>query len=430
MKVKQLILAAAMGSVSSGVLASGFAISGKSASNLGNAFSGTTVLAEDASVVYTNPAAMQDMEGRHFSALLHVIGSNLHFEDKGSSTSGPSSSSVTDPHYVPNLYYVTPLADDLRFGLGIYSPFGLGLDYADNWKGRYITTGSDMKIVNISPMISFKASDKVNIGLGIDAQYLNATLKNAVDFGTICYGKLSSAICSGAGLTPQGNDGSQTLTGTDWAYGYSLGLTYDINESTRVGMSYHSAVLHNINGHSDFSDVPTLLQSVFADTGASLSMTLPETLSLGISHKYSSRLQVMADVTRTGWSSYDKLVIKFDNSIPTSSTTEDWNDSWRYSIGGNYRISDRWLMRAGISHDETPIPDAQHRSPRVPGATRDWVSLGSNIVMSKGVSMDLAASYTIPVTYKIDNTDSLNHKLKGEYKSDILYLTAQVNWQF
>jgi len=417
MKSRYLIAAAAIGSLSNNLWAAGFAISGKSASNLGNAFSGTTVLAEDASVVYTNPAAMQDLEGRHFSFLVHSINSNLHFKDKGSNTTGPSNNSVTDPHYVPNLYYVMPLEENMRFGLGIYAPFGLGLDYNDNWKGRYITTGSDMKIVNVSPMLSFQLSDSISLGLGLDAQYLDATLENKVDFGK-------------ALGQPQKMDGTQKLTGTDWAYGYSLGMTYDLNEQTRLGASYHSPILHNIDGHSDFGDVPSLLQSTYTDTGASLSLTLPQSLSLGLSHKVSPRLQLMADATWTGWSSYDKLVIKFDNNVSTSRTKENWNDTWRLSLGGNYRINDKWLMRAGISHDPTPIPDAQHRSPRVPGTTRDWLSLGSKVELSKGMSMDLAASYTLPVSYKINNTDAYGHTLKGEYESEFLYLTAQLNWQF
>lgn len=429
MKVKQLILATVIGSTSTGVLASGFAISGKSASNLGNAFSGTTVLAEDASVVYTNPAAMQDMTDQHISVLMHAIGSNIDFKDKGSSTTGSSTASVNDPHYVPNFYYVTPLSSDVHFGLGIYSPFGLGLDYNDNWKGRYITTRSDMKVVNFSPALSFRASDKLNLGVGIDVQYINATLENAMDFNTLCAAYVGAGVLGSC--TPSG-DGTQKLTGDSWSEGYSFGLTYDMNSATRLGMTFHSATRHDVSGNSEFTNQPAemLAANMFADTNAKLTLMLPETFSLGVSHKVSPKLQLMADATWTGWSRYDELVVSFANNTPTSRTVENWQDTWRYSIGGNYRVSDSWLLRAGISHDPTPIPDAQHRSPRIPGSTRNWVSLGSNVILSKGISMDLAASYTIPVTYKIDNTDALGHNLKGEYDSEILYLTAQLNWQF
>lgn len=188
MKVKPIVLAATLCGLSSGALASGFALSGKSASNTGNAFSGTTTLAEDASVVFSNPAAMQDLEGSQFSALLSTVTPNLRYNDKGSNTGVTTDTSVTDPHYIPNLFYVNALSSDVRFGFGIYAPFGLGLDYDDNWAGRYTTTGSDLQIINFSPAISFKASEKTNLAFGVDIQYLNATHKK-------CHGLQYPLLC-------------------------------------------------------------------------------------------------------------------------------------------------------------------------------------------------------------------------------------------
>lgn len=423
---RQLLLAALVGSLCSNALAGGFSIRGKSASGLGNGTAGTAVLAEDASAVYNNPAAMQDLDGTHFSAVLHTIVSDLRFEDGGSNISGPASSTVDDPHLVPNLYYVRTVGNDLRFGLGIYTPYGLGLDYDDDWKGRYITTGTDLQVVNFSPALSWRASDKLNLGAGIDLQYINATLENAVDFGTICYlyGITSCAA-------PQANDGSQTLTGNNWALGYSLGLTYDIDTLTRLGMSFHSATRHDIEGDSDFEGAPAVLQAMdmFTDTGGQLELELPETLSLGLSRQVSPQLMLLADATWTRWSRYDALVVEFDNNTPTSSSPQNWNDTWRLSVGGNYRLNERWLLRAGFSHDPSPIPDAQHLSPRVPDTTRNWLSLGSSTRINSEMEMDMALAYTLPQSYRIDNTDSMGHNLKGEYESEILYLTLQFNWQ-
>lgn len=433
---RQLLLAALLGSLCSSAIAGGFNIRGKSASGLGNGTAGTAVLAEDASVVYNNPAAMQDLDGTHFSALLHSIGSDLRFEDEGSNISGAASSTVDDPHFLPNLYYVRTLHSDLRFGFGIYTPYGLGLEYDDDWKGRYITTSTDVKVLNFSPALSWRASDKLNLGAGIDLQYLDATLANAVDFGTICYayesyGYLPGGYCAGEGMVPQGSDGSQTLTGSNWALGYSLGLTYDIDALTRFGMSFHSATRHDIEGDSDFEGTPTALQAMdmFTDTGGQLELELPETLSLGLSRQVSPQLMLLADATWTRWSRYDALVVEFDNNTPTSSSPQNWNDTWRFSVGGNYRVNERWLLRAGFSHDPSPIPDAQHLSPRVPDTTRNWLSLGSRTRINSEMGLDMALAYTLPQSYRIDNTDSQGHNLEGEYESEILYLTLQFNWQ-
>ncbi len=431
MKAKQMILAAAMCSLSSGALASGFALSGKSASNTGNAFSGTTTLAEDASVVFSNPAAMQDLDGQQFSALLSTVMPNLRYKDGGSTQdlspgpviplTGTANTSVTDPHYIPNLYYVNALSSDIRFGFGIYAPFGLGLDYDDNWVGRYTTTGSDLKIINFSPAISFKSSPKTSLAFGIDMQYLDATLKNKVDFGYF-------------NSVPQTQDGTVELTGSSWAMGYTLGLTHDIDEANRFGVTFHSATRHDVKGNANFEGRPAIAAiptEWFTDTDGNITLVLPENLSLGYRHTVSSQLQVMIDATWTRWSRYDELVVEFGNSTPTSRTPQNWKDVWRLAVGANYLLNDTWLLRGGIAYDPTPVPDAQHRSARIPDGDRTWINLGARAKIDSNMNIDLALAYAPDNKYNIDTTDStFNHNIHGEYTSSVTYFIAQLNYKF
>ncbi|NIQ09913.1 MAG: hypothetical protein GWO23_09615, partial [Gammaproteobacteria bacterium] len=213
---KKLIITGLLAGACNTAIASGFALSGKSTSGLGTALSGTTVLADDASVVYNNPAAMRDLQGDYYTAQLHIINTDIQFDDQGSNITGNGSQSIKKNHFVPNLYYVTTLNQDVSFGLGIYSPMGLGIEYDEDWVGRYLSTDSSLRTINISPAFAFTPNDKFNLGVGVDFQYAEAELNKAIDFDTICTG---SGI---AGCT----DGSNKLSGDSWAVGYSLGLTY------------------------------------------------------------------------------------------------------------------------------------------------------------------------------------------------------------
>ncbi len=440
MNARQIILAATLCGLSSGAWASGFALSGKSASNTGNAFSGTTTLAEDASVVFSNPAAMQDLEGQQFSVLLSTVTPNLRYKDTASNTGGTANTSVTDPHYIPNLYYVNALSSDVRFGFGIYAPFGLGLDYDDNWVGRYITTGSDLQIINFSPAISFKASPQTNLAFGIDMQYLNATLKNAMDYGGICQyleeiGQLGAGTCGALGLSSHNNDGTQELTGTNWAMGYTIGLTYDIDEASRLGMTFHSATRHDVAGSANFEGAPAAFtgNKMFTDTDGDLTIILPESLSLGYRRTVSPQLQVMVDATWTRWSRYDELVVDFADSTPTSRTAQNWKDVWRLAVGANYQMNSTWLLRGGLAYDPTPVPDAQHRSARIPDGDRTWVNLGARAKLDSNMDIDLALAYAPDNKYKIDSTQNLgtySNNLQGEYTSSVSYFIAQLNYKF
>jgi len=430
MKTKQLILAATLCGLSGSTWASGFALSGKSASNTGNAFSGTTTLAEDASVVFSNPAAMQDLDGQQFSIVLSDVMPNLRYKDEGSNTGVTTNTSVTDPHYIPNLYYVNALSEDVRFGFGIYAPFGLGLDYKDNWAGRFITTGSDLQIVNFSPALSIKAGAKTNLAVGVDMQYLNATLKNAMDYSTICGGLALYGYPTGGCIGAA--EGSQELTGTDWAVGYTFGLTHDLDEASRFGVTFHSATRHDVRGKADFTGTPAelLALNMFTDGDGNITLILPETLSLGYRRTVSPKLQVMADATWTRWSRYDELVVDFADNTFTARTDQSWKDVWRLAVGANYQMNDAWLLRGGLAFDPTPVPNDQRRSPRIPDGDRTWITLGARTGLSSGLDLDMALAYAPDNKYKIDNTDSLGHNIKGEYTSSVTYFIAQLNWKF
>lgn len=436
MKFHKLAVASLIAGLCGNAWGSGFALSGKSVSSLGQAFSGTAVVAEDATVVYTNPAAMRSLTGEHLSAILHFIPADVQFDNEGSTTSGNNHEQIDKIHLIPNFYYVNTLNDELSFGLGIYSPFGLGLEYDDDWVGRYHTTNSELRTINISPAIAFSPSDKLNLGFGVDFQYAKAELSKAVDFGTICAvyesrGLVASGTCAdpAVDLQPQQDDGGNTLTGSNWAVGYSLGLTYDYSKATRFGLSLHSATRHNVSGTSEFDGVPAIFAGTFHDSDASLSLMLPENLSIGMRHRLSPRMEVLADYTWMRWSRYDELVVKFTNGLTPVAEEHNWRDAPRYSLGMNYRWQDGWLMRAGISYDQTPIPDAEHRSPKVPDADKLSLGLGSKVELTDRLNLDMGILYTLKSNADINNTDNLGHTLKGSYAVQTTYLSVQLNWQ-
>lgn len=410
-----------------GAPAAGFAISAKSVSALGNAFSGTTAQVEDASVAYNNPAGMAKLDGRHLSLGLHTIHPEVRFDDNGSNTPGVGDS-AGKTKYVPNLYYVTAISDDVTVGLAIYSPFGLGLDYGSDWSGRYFSTRSDLKTLNISPSLSFKASERFAIGVGIDVQYLEADLRKQVDFGAF----------AGASTT---QDGTQTLTGEDWATGFTLGLLYDLSDATRLGLTFHSATRHDVDGDSRF-DIPTAalanvvpntggatVQQLFSNSAAAVTLHLPEQLSIGLAHDYSDRLTLMADLTYTHWSRYQSLSVELDNNLGTVTEAKNWENVWRAAVGANYRLTPRWQVRGGLAYDASPVP-AGTRDPRVPDNDRRWYTLGANYTASESLTVDAAVAYLEMNEAASSLTDRLGHTLVGDYSVDTLYLCLQANLAF
>jgi long-chain fatty acid transport protein len=410
--------------------AAGFTVNERSASNLGNAMAGSGAAGYDASTIYFNPAAMQLLERNQLSVAGHMIRPRGTFHDQASNTSGPASADSGETTIIPNLYYVHVPAENVRLGIGVYSPFGLRTAYPANWKGRYHAINSDLTTINIAPAVSYQMTSRLAAGASLDVQYLDSTLENAVDFGLLCAAQPGPLPCAGLGLLPHQADGRISIDNTDWAVGFSLGLLYTPADGTRFGITYHSPIRHGLNGQASFSGVPVIFRNTFTASPTRSDLTLPEELAIGIYHQLTPAWSVMADFGYMRWSRFDVSRLSFANGLPDRVAVNNWKNSRRYAAGINYRPAADWLLRTGVSYEETPVPDAAHRSPRPPDSDRIWLAFGFNYLLSEHISIDAAYAHVFVKDAPISNPDDEGHLLDGHFtgRSDIL--SFQLNWLF
>jgi long-chain fatty acid transport protein len=237
----------------------------------------------------------------------------------------------------------------------------------------------------------------LSFGLGLRVQYADLELTNAIDFGTI--GALSGNAALAGISQPTQQDGEASVEVDDWAVGWNAGFLFEPTQSTRFGLAYKSEIDHDASGDAEFdlgaSGVGAAISQAsgqFVDTGASLSVSTPASLSFGAYHELSSELAIMGEVAWTDWSSLDELRIEFDNAAQDDSVTEEkWKDSYFVAAGVSYQALPDLTIRGGIAYDETPIAD-EFRTPRVAGNDRYWVSLGADYQLFSGFGV--SASYT------------------------------------
>jgi len=439
-----LISLALLLAVSSASFASGFALIEQSVSGLGNAFAGGAASAEDATTVFYNPAGMSRIQDTEALAAFHVIVPSAKFTNQNSThattlpLTGNDGGDGADAAIVPNLYIVKPISDKATFGLGINSPFGLVTEYNETWVGRYHALKSDLMSININPSMSWKITDKLSIGAGLSAMYIDANLSQMVDFGLIAY-----SFSSGALGVPQAQDGKADLNADDWAYGYNIGALYEFDQNTRVGFAYRSKVHAKLEGSADFTiptSVSTLpagvgagISAAFADTGVTGKITLPATASLSIYSKVTDNLALMADVTWTEWSSFQELVFDFANPLATDSVTpEKWDDTWRYSAGVSYDYNDSLVLRGGLAFDETPMKD-NYRTPRIPGNDRFWISGGAGYKYSDNLTVDFAYAHLFVKDATINLVSAENTAkgyLTGSFENSVDIASIQLSYKF
>ena len=290
--------------------------------------------------------------------------------------------------------------------------------------------------------------------MGLSFQYIEAKLENRIDSALTCAGFqtntgqdpadcLDPALGGTGTLIPgtEAQDSSQSLEGDDWNWGWNIGMLYQIDDASRLGVAYRSSIDANLSGdvaftvNSDFQNIINANPSAplfLSDTGINAGIELPAQLSVSYVRDMTSDFTLMADITWTEWSNFNALVIKFDNLVqPTSVQPENWEDSYRFAVGGNYRLDEKMLLRMGVALDQTPIPSAEDRTARIPGEDRKWLSLGLSYTIDNNTSIDVGYSHLFVSDTEINNTvPNSGQILLGEYEADVDIFSAQLNYKF
>jgi len=422
--LKRLTLVFTMAGFAGLTQASGFSLIEQNASGLGNAYAGQAASAQDASTVFFNPAGMGLLTDSQLVATGSLLDSSIKFQNDGSTaaplqTLGDTGGDAGGLTFVPSFYYVHPVNDRLVMGLGVNAPFGLKTEYDQTWMGRFQAVTSDLKTINVNPSLSYKLNDSVLLGVGLNAQYIDATLTNMVNYSALAGGAL------GANL-----QGLANVKGNDWGWGYNLGALFNLGD-TRVGIAYRSEVDYTLEGDVSFANVPPpMAGSPLLQNGPVTSdATMPASASLSLFHKLNPSVDLLADITWTGWSTFDVLTVRRTSGSVVSSTTENWQDSWRYSLGVTWHQSAEWLWRGGVAFDQTPVEDA-YRTARIPDNSRTWVALGGQYRFSEKSALDFGYAYLFVNDGSINATAPGAGTLRGDYDVAVNILSAQYTYTF
>jgi long-chain fatty acid transport protein len=356
----------------------GFSIfaQGAKASGMGLAF---TAIADDPSAVFYNPAGLGWQ--KHFSA--QVGGSlltKMEGEFEGANPFPGTSFGVEDQHktsfLLPTFYAVLPLTSNVNFGLGVFAPYGLGFrwDNAEQFSGRFIAQNAVIQSSDVNPVISLQVAPTLSIAAGADYRLSKVTLErnraainpftqSAVDVAHI---KLDSDLVDNHG------------------WGWNAGLLWKPVPLLSFGASYRSKIEVDYDGEGKFTQRLTGNAAFDAAVAAGLpqgaqkvavTIKFPASANLGLALNLPAAFRVSLDADWTEWSSFDQLLIDFDNAaIPDLDRPTLWEDSWAYRAGLEKKFGS-FAVRAGYYFDESPQPLADV-GPILADADRNAYTLG------------------------------------------------------
>ena len=440
----------------------GFALQENSGSAIGNAFAGGAASAEDATTLWSNPAGLARLTSPQAAAAVHFVTPSFKFRDEGSQPAafqplGGTGGDAGSLNVVPNLYIAAPINAQWSVGVGINAPFGLVTEYDDDWLGRFQAIKSDIKTINVNPSASWRVSDTLSIGVGVDWQRVDATLTSRVNYSAALAQAAGQAAAGGlipaalvpqiVGLTP-GLESGVSIEGDDSAWGWNAGFLWQVTPQTRVGGHYRSSVKYNVGANVSFDhpQLPALpaplapvvgllatnVNAVLANGGITADIELPDIANLSIFHRLDPQWDVMADVQFTRWSVFRQLEFVRTTGAILSNTPENFDDAWRFSVGATYHWNDAWSFRGGLAFDQSPV-NATDRTARLPDADRVWIAVGAQYRFNRNLAVDAGYVYIPMRNADISQnagSSAANGFVKGHYDANVNILSAQLTYSF
>lgn len=382
--------------------AAGFQLSEQSAIQMGRAMAGAGIVGDDLSAVHYNPAGMTLLSGTRMQATGTWVAVNLDYEgDSGQSENGRLKGQI-----IPAGFITHQINDSLWAGLGLTVPYGMGTEYGEGWEGKSRGTESMILTFDINPNLAWKVNEKLSVGGGISLQYAKAEL--------------------GMGMGPM----QANVKGDSWAWGWNVGLMFQPVETVRLGLAYRSNISHNADGHTTLNN-DLVLTNIRSDM--EVRIKTPDTITFSATWEATDALRLSGTARWSKWSNFHSLDVQnLDLAGPQFSSTvveNNWDDTWFFSVGADYKLNGQWTIRGGVAYDQGPVEN-QYRMAVIPDTDRVWFSGGASYKYTDNLTFDFGATY-IKGVGDTDLYDKVGGEKIGEFKSlDSYIFSAQMQYLF
>ncbi len=399
----------ALGTVSASSLAAGFQVNEHSANGLGRAFAGQAATPENASILATNPAAISQFEEAEFSFALNYIMPNVDIKGDVVTTVGDAQipleaneDDIAESAVIPSAFYTRPINDKVSVGLGVFANYGLATDYSDSFNALHFADRAEVITMTINPAVSYSLTDTLDIGLGLSATYAEAEIGTATP-------QALGAISQGA---VPGNATILRLEGDDWGYGWNVGVFWQASEQTDIALSYRAETKLDLEGDVESDLIPALNQ------GGTLGLNLAAIAEFAVNHRIDEKWSVQVSANHTEWSTFDKLEAELESGMDLLIKQEDFENTWRLSVGATYVYSDELTLRAGYAYDEGAVSFA-HRSLSIPDTDRHWATVGATYQLNDDSTVDAGYAYLKGRDANVSQQRALQTEALGTVVSDL-----------
>lgn len=325
--------------------AEGFAINEWSAE--GVAMGGARMFAEgDAANVAYNPASITKVDGEAFKVSATYLSPHGEYDlyDKNGDFLESGHNRV---HFgfAPGSYYVKKLNNKDWFGIGTFSRFAMVSEFERDSRVSTNAFVSRLDGVSITPTFAHKFDNKWSAAVGAEINYVRLTMEKNAGWDDN-YGSLIPTHTKGE----------------SYALGWNAAANYAFDDKNEIGVVYRSRIKHSMEADFNAYNIMAGSTNIGNRNGDAYGeVTLPDSWHIGYNHKFDDKTRVELNAVRTNWSTYDALNINVSgtglpNFDKVHASPKNWEDGWRFAIGIEHKLSDKYTVMAGFAYDESSIP--------------------------------------------------------------------------
>lgn len=371
--------------------AEGFAINEWSAE--GVAMGGARMFAEnDAANFAYNPASMTKVKGEALKVSASYLSPHGKYKAKEFLTDKEEyGRNRINPGWAPGSYYVKQISDNEWFGMGAYSRFGMICQFERDSLPGTNAFSSRLNGMSIGMNYAKKLDKKWSASVGAEVNYVGLQLDKNLSAAAggikkemLKYGGAEQWVSENAEkyaqLKQYGSFKGDTplhIEGTSWALGWNAAVNYEFDNKNEMGIVYRSKVKHSMEADYDIHGLGATGHP--GDGSAYGVVTLPESWAIGYGHKFNDKTRMELNATWTRWSRFDSFWVDVNPPIleqPQIGGEKQWDDGWRYAIGVEHKLSNKYSLLAGFAYDESSIPN-EYADFMVPTGDRTTYTIGA-----------------------------------------------------
>lgn len=382
-------------------------------SSIGTAGTARTTNNYGAEAAFGNPAGMTGVEKDIVFFGSQVVIPSIRFDSDIATAGGSDGGNSGNAAIIPSFFAVKTLSDKARLGFSLVAPLGGGVDYGSDFVGRYSAQEAALSAVGLSPSFGYQVNDKFSVGAGVTFLYTLFEMDIAVNQ---------------PGALPDGK--VEIEDADDWGHQFFLGMQYQLNDKTLLGLVYRSKAEIELSG--DFKIKDTILPNTPSGR-VEAGWDNPQLLEVGLSYDLDDNKTIFFQADWEDWSEFSENTFQVSGSGGLGLTTvanldRDFKDTWRFGMGMGFRGKQN-LYLIGASYDSSPVSDSNRTFDlaldeqfRISGA---WVHPSE-----LGLNYALSASLLYLGEGKIDQT-SQGVRAKGEFDSNwSLFLGGTLRYEF